>query len=106
MLHRLAGSVGALAVAGLVTAIGCRGAEPGPASPASGSGPVQEITSATYVGRTQCVRCHEAEEQAWQGSHHDLAMQEATPETVLGNFADATFTYGGTTTRFSTRDGK
>ncbi|MCP5163686.1 MAG: hypothetical protein H6990_01320 [Pseudomonadales bacterium] len=39
-----------------------------------------------------------------QGSHHDLAVQPPTPETVLGDFDDASFTYNGVTTRFY-RDG-
>lgn len=33
-----------------------------------------------------CVSCHPQEVKAWQGSHHALAMQEATSATVLGNF--------------------
>ena len=43
---------------------------------------------------------------AWRGSQHDLAMQEATAETVLGDFDDASFTHGGVTSRFFKRDGK
>ena len=60
---------------------------------------------ASFVGRQTCVPCHETENRLWQGSHHDLAMQEATPQTVLGDFADATFTYNGITTTFFERDG-
>jgi hypothetical protein len=33
-------------------------------------------------------------------------MAEATEEKVLGNFNDATFTYAGTTSKFSKRDGR
>ncbi len=40
------------------------------------------------------------ESQAWHGSQHDQAMQEATPATVLGDFDDATFTQDGVTSRF------
>src|SRR3990172_8703452 len=50
--------------------------------------------------------CHAAEVKAWQGSDHDLAMQEATERTVLGDFNGATFRYAGMTTRFFTRGGK
>lgn len=97
----------ALALTGLVGAIGCR-REEAPSTPASVPGAVAPavMANATYVGRAQCARCHQPEEKLWQGSHHDLAMQEATPATVLGNFADATFSYAGTTTRFSRRDGR
>ncbi|HEY6132453.1 MAG TPA: hypothetical protein VIW70_00630, partial [Rubrivivax sp.] len=42
----------------------------------------------------------------WRGSHHDLAMAEATEKTVLGSFDGATFTYGDVTSRFFKRDGK
>ena len=44
----------------------------------------------SFVGVAACAGCHAAETQAWRGSQHDQAMQEATPATVLGDFADAT----------------
>jgi len=59
-----------------------------------------------FVGSGTCAGCHEAESAAWRGSHHDLAMAEATEETVLGDFDNATFTCGGVTSRFFRRDGK
>ena len=59
---------------------------------------------ATYVGGTACATCHQTQADAWAGSHHDLAMQEATEETVLGDFDDASFTHLGVTTTFY-RDG-
>jgi tetratricopeptide (TPR) repeat protein len=58
-----------------------------------------------FVGRSACAECHEGEATAWAGSHHDLAMQEPTEETVLGDFGDAVFTYFGETYRFFQRDG-
>ena len=63
-------------------------------------------TGVAYVDEAACAACHEAEQQAWAGSHHDLAMQPATPGTVLGDFGGATFTHGGVTSRFFTRDGR
>lgn len=57
-----------------------------------------------HVGGAVCGQCHAAEREDWQGSHHDLAMQPATPETVLGDFDDARFEYNGVTTRFFRRD--
>jgi Flp pilus assembly protein TadD len=60
---------------------------------------------ATYVGSSACVACHEAEAAAWRGSHHDLAMDTATDQTVLGDFADVEFTFAGVTSRFFRRDG-
>ena len=60
---------------------------------------------ASYVGNAACSGCHEQATVEWAGSHHDLAMQEATPETVLGDFNDATFNYFGVTTTFSQKGG-
>ncbi len=62
--------------------------------------------TATFVGRSRCASCHQEQDTQWQGSHHDRAMQEATGDTVLGDFRDRVFTYAGVTTRFSTRDGR
>jgi tetratricopeptide (TPR) repeat protein len=59
-----------------------------------------------YVGTAACAGCHAKEHEAWRGSHHDRAMEEANEKTVLGNFADARFTQGGVTTRFFRRDGR
>jgi predicted CXXCH cytochrome family protein len=60
---------------------------------------------ARFVGRAACAECHGAEHDRWLGSHHDLAMQEATAETVLGDFGGATLEHFGVTSRFFTRDG-
>lgn len=57
----------------------------------------------SFVGSDKCVSCHEQEHSAWQGSHHDLAMQKPSADTVLGDFNDATFTYSGVTTSFLRR---
>jgi tetratricopeptide (TPR) repeat protein len=46
------------------------------------------------------------EYEAWHQSDHALAMQEANEQTVLGNFNNVKFTYGGITSTFFTRDGK
>ncbi len=37
----------------------------------------ERVYPAEYVGRQNCVPCHEAQNESWVGSHHDLAMQEA-----------------------------
>ena len=55
---------------------------------------------ATFVGAAACAGCHAAETEAWRGSQHDQAMQVATPATVLGDFADASITQYGVTSRF------
>jgi len=62
--------------------------------------------AAVYVGRDKCVDCHREAYERWKGSHHDLAMDEASEETVLGDFDDALFEYGGITSRFFRKEGK
>ena len=62
--------------------------------------------AAEYIGRDACKACHEEEDRRWQGSHHDLAMQEATPETVLGDFSDVEFAQFGVVSRFFRKDGR
>ncbi len=65
-----------------------------------------ETAAPHHVGSAACAECHAEQQAAWTGSHHDLAMQEATEATVLGNFKDARFAYAGVTTEFFRRDGK
>jgi Flp pilus assembly protein TadD len=89
----------ALAVGGLVAVIVWW--LPGPRGGASSSAP----PPLDWVGVEGCEGCHEDETELWRGSHHDLAMAEATEETVLGDFAEASFTYNGVTSRFFRKDG-
>jgi predicted CXXCH cytochrome family protein len=56
---------------------------------------------AAFLGASACVECHGAEAALWRTSHHALAMQKATPATVLGDFADTRFEHFGITTTFS-----
>jgi Flp pilus assembly protein TadD len=58
-----------------------------------------------YIGASTCASCHREAFDAWRGSHHDLAMQVATAETVVGDFNDAEITTHGITSRFMTRNG-
>ena len=79
--------------------------------PGSGGAPPRRDPGAAesgvaYVDDASCADCHAREHEAWSGSHHDLAMQEATAETVLGDFDGATFTHFGVTSRFFVRDGR
>lgn len=60
---------------------------------------------ADYVGRLTCAGCHPAEDRLWRGSHHDLAMQEASAETVLGDFGGATFSHFGVDSKFFRQGG-
>ena len=64
--------------------------------------PVQ--TNVGYVGRAACVECHVEQNKAFAGSHHDLAMDVANDQTVLGDFSGVTLTHHGVTSRMF-RDG-
>ena len=71
--------------------------------------PVPSATSSKpagpeYVGRQACASCHAEQTEQFNGSHHDQAMQEASAQTVLGDFTDQTFSFGGVTSRFFQRD--
>jgi hypothetical protein len=70
------------------------------------AGPMIPAITAQHVGRDACVSCHADQDKAWQGSHHQLAMQPATEATVLGNFDNAKFSYNGVETVFFKRDGQ
>jgi hypothetical protein len=59
-----------------------------------------------YVKSAACAECHPTQHRQWAGSHHDLAMQPATPETVRGDFNDVRMNHRGMTSRFFKRDGK
>ena len=65
-----------------------------------------DASGVAYVADAECADCHRPQFDAWTGSHHDLAMQPATPDTVLGDFDDATFTHHGFTSRFFRRGGR
>ncbi|NWE41999.1 tetratricopeptide repeat protein [Pseudomonas yamanorum] len=72
-------------------------------APAPVTQPVAVVPPATMVDEQQCQGCHQAQVKDWQGSHHQLAMQAATPETVPADFNDVSFSSEGETTRFSRR---
>ena len=59
---------------------------------------------ARYVGAETCAHCHKNEYQQWQGSHHELAMQEVSELTVLADFNNTKFNYYGSVTKFYRRD--
>ena len=72
-----------------------RAEEPAPAQPAS---------AGAFAHSGACTLCHAEQAAAWSGSHHDLAIQPATPDSVLGDFDETVFEHFGVTTRFF-RDG-
>lgn len=94
----------------LLALAACNSGEPPPIAPVPTPAPVVAVAPArpappTFVGGAECAGCHAEAATAWQGSHHDLAMQVADAATVLGDFDGATFRKDGITTRFFRRDG-
>lgn len=58
-----------------------------------------------FAGSQTCRECHAPQFELWQDSHHALAMQEATPDTVLGDFSGVEFQYFDVTSTFFKGDG-
>ncbi len=79
----------------LVLAAACDTPPPVPSEPAPLS----------FAGSEACRECHAPQFELWQGSHHALAMQEAGPDTVLGDFSGVEFDYFAVRSTFLTRDG-
>ena len=65
-----------------------------------------EATAVEFIGRSACMNCHSEQNAQWLGSHHDLAMQVANNNTVLGDFDNATVSIFGVTSSFFKKDGK
>ncbi len=59
--------------------------------------------AATFVGGQRCASCHTEESNAWQNSHHDLAMQSANAESIAGDFSGSSFSFNGVTSEFFER---
>jgi tetratricopeptide (TPR) repeat protein len=76
-----------------------------PAEPAAGADAAAS-SRPTYVGGAACAGCHAGEHAAWQGSHHDRAMAEASEASMLGDFSGAKFSHAGVTSTFFRRDGR
>lgn len=79
-------------------------ADDGPESRSPGAASSPPGGPGAFVDSGACAECHPHEADAWAGSHHDRAMQVATPATVLGDFDDAEIEHLGVRARFF-RDG-
>ncbi len=64
--------------------------------------PLKQIED-RYMGRQTCAKCHAEQDRLWRGSHHDLAMQEANEQTILGDFRYAEFSKDGVISKFFQR---
>ena len=56
---------------------------------------------AQYVGVEVCAGCHQTQAERWKTSHHALAMEKATPATVLGDFSGVSVEHFGVVSTFS-----
>ncbi len=92
------GSAGAALAALLIATlwlsgiVGCAREDASPGATAASDAPSPSswrTTPADWVGSARCATCHADESEAWSQSHHALAMQVPTPDTVLGRFVDA-----------------
>lgn len=69
----------------------------------SSAQPTAVLPPSHYVGAQTCAACHAKETQAWQSSHHALAMQVADDKTVAGHF-DGALKQDGSVASFFKRD--
>ncbi|MCF8381912.1 MAG: tetratricopeptide repeat protein [Bacteroidales bacterium] len=58
-----------------------------------------------FTGRESCVECHKKENDLWLGSHHDMAMDTASDESVLGDFNNVEFKHKGLIHRMFRKNG-
>lgn len=66
----------------------------------------EESMAAKYLGRASCRECHTRENDLYLGSDHDLAMDTATDQTVLGDFNNVSTEHLGVISRFYRKDGE
>ncbi len=59
-----------------------------------------------YAGDKACQQCHLNEYQQWQGSHHELAMQQANNKAVLADFDQTVFSKDNIKTTFFKKDNR
>jgi len=59
-----------------------------------------------YVGSDRCADCHEAEAEAWAGSHHALAWTEVSDGAIVADFNGTGFEHDGMSVVFSDDAGR
>ena len=67
---------------------------------------VDTMAEPVFTGSESCESCHQEQFAAWQGSHHQLAMQTASAATVLGDFSGTPVPYFETSATFTEHDGR
>lgn len=56
-----------------------------------------------YVGTAACVDCHQEQTDKYRGSHHQRAIENPAPASVLAPFKGETFAHDGTKSKFFKR---
>ena len=67
--------------------------------------PVRATPEQGYAGSGACAECHASETALWTTSDHAWALKDPTPESVLADFNNASFTHKGVTSRFFRKAG-
>ena len=67
--------------------------------------PTVDANGIAFVGSGACADCHQSQQDLWLGSHHRHAMEPMSEASVLGDFADASFSRDGEALLFH-RDGE
>ncbi len=68
--------------------------------------PALATDPAGYAPENSCQGCHSKQAHDWKDSDHAWAMREAKEGNVLGDFANATFSDAGVTSRFFRENGQ
>ncbi|MCF6319559.1 MAG: hypothetical protein L3J83_09845 [Proteobacteria bacterium] len=58
-----------------------------------------DFHTSTYTGAESCKECHQENYKSWEKTYHRTMTQEASINTVLGNFDGSDQTYWGITVR-------
>lgn len=66
--------------------------------------PERTVAENRFIGSERCESCHRQEYSLWQGSHHQLAMQPASGDAVLGDFSNVSVPYFDAEAGFARRD--
>lgn len=58
------------------------------------------VADSEYVQSDTCVRCHPGHFASWHRTFHRTMTQAASPQSIVGDFNAASYTYDGVTSRF------
>ncbi|MBJ6763829.1 hypothetical protein JGU66_23905 [Myxococcaceae bacterium JPH2] len=64
------------------------------------------LAPVAYVGSDACRACHPVHEESWRRTFHRTMTQEATADSVLGDFSGVSLSVEGVTSRFLREGGR